>query len=112
VDVTLTERLNYVFQSDYLDNDILMFGPGVIDKAWGVNNYLFYSINDCVAAGGRLEYYDDERFDGTVTTMTVGMNIKPHANVTLRPEVRWEDWAAGAIRDDSTMFGMDAILTF
>jgi hypothetical protein len=112
VDVTLTERLNYVFQTDYLDNSLLLGGPADQDKAWGVNNYLLYTINDCVAAGTRLEHFDDDRFNGTVTALTVGMNIKPHANVTLRPEVRWEDWGTNATRDDSTLFGMDAILTY
>jgi len=112
IDWAVTDRLNYVLQTDYVDNDILMFGPGVIDKTWGVNQYLLYDINDCVAIGGRLEYYDDERFVDQVVATTFGMNIKPHRNVILRPEVRWEDWGPTAFRNDATLFAMDMIILF
>ena len=113
VDVAVTERLNYVFQTDYVQNDdfrgVLLDG---IDSAWGINQYLLYSINDCLGVGGRLEYFDDEAIGGDVWALTLGTNVKPHANVTLRPEVRWEEWDPASGRNNSFMFGMDAIFLF
>jgi hypothetical protein len=111
VDVALTDKLNYVFQSDYVDNDLLFPGAGV-DKAWGINQYLLYWFNDCIGAGARVEYFDDERFGGEVWATTLGVNIKPHANVIFRPEVRFEDWDPATGRQNSTLFGMDMIFTF
>jgi hypothetical protein len=38
------------------------------------------------------------------------VNIKPHANLNIRPEIR-HDWQPGN-RFDVTTFGIDAIVTF
>jgi len=66
-------------------------------------------------AGSRVDIYD----------LTAGLNYRPHANVVVRPEVRY-DWARGATstelaglslplfesgRDQFT-FGIDSIFTF
>jgi len=114
VDAAITDRLNYVFQSDYVDNDLFFGGtiPAGLDKAWGINQYLLYRMNDCVGAGARLEYFDQEASE--VTAATVGLNLKPHANVILRPEIRFEDWSPGNLlgRRDSTILAMDMIMTF
>ena len=123
VDVQLTERLNYVIQQDYLDNDILKGGVGVLDKAWGVNQYLIYQINDVWAAGLRYEYYEDERapaffpaFAGQpaphVNSLTFGLNIKPRPNLILRPEVRFDDFDPASGLRDTTILGIDGIITF
>jgi hypothetical protein len=122
VDVALTDRLNYVFLSDYVDNHIKTGAPRELDKAWSIVNYLFYDITECVAAGVRYEYYENEGgilagFPANspaphVNAYTAGLNIKPHANVILRPEVRFEDFDPAAGRRDSTMFAMDAIFTY
>jgi len=120
----VTDRLTYALQSDYLDNDIMMGGVGVRDKAWGVNQYLIYEINDCLGAGVRYEYYVDDRYTigpppGRVNSLTFGVNVKPHPNVMLRPEVRWDDFDPGTgspipavLLNDSTTFGIDMIMTF
>ncbi len=53
--------------------------------------------------------------------MTAGVNVRPHANVVIRPELRYQ-WAptvergganpAGLPSGNSAIFGVDAILTF
>jgi hypothetical protein len=119
LDFQLTERLNYVFQSDYLDNFIFSGGgvPG-IDKRWSIVNYLFYDLNECWAAGVRYEYYEDDRFVGQpaahINSLTVGLNARLHPNVVLRPEVRWDDFdpAFKPFPLDSTVFGIDAVITW
>lgn len=113
VDVTLNDCMEYVAQSDYVHtNDS--------DYDIGLNQYLFYTLNDCWAVGGRFEWWksDVNSADNSVSyyEITTGVNYKPHANVVVRPEVRW-DWtddevAIGNPTYDETVFGIDAIFTF
>ncbi|TWT85857.1 hypothetical protein Pla123a_06640 [Posidoniimonas polymericola] len=114
-DVTLSDNLNYVAQSD-----MVSVRNGVGHDQVGINQYLFYTLNDCVAVGGRMEWW---KSDGeSYSELTAGINYKAHANVIVRPEVRW-DWAASdagaqalGFADEgdynSTSFNVDAILTF
>ena len=114
LDVTLTDKVNYVIQSDFVHTD--EFDEDTI----GINQYVFYTINDCLSLGSRVEWYKDD-FQGAgfddVYGATFGLNIKPHANVVIRPEVRF-NWdfpaAAGLPNGDSdlTVFGIDTYLTF
>lgn len=123
LDVAVTDNLNYVFQSDYRDTD-----GGGADPAngvggdfyqYGFNNYLIYSINDCLAVGANYEYWltDDEVNTQTdVNVFRVGMNVKPHANVIIRPEYRWQ-WASNNNfgfdeGPEANMFGIDCIVTY
>jgi hypothetical protein len=114
LDVAVTEKFTYVVQSDYIDNDILILGQDPFGWAttWGVNQYLLYQFNDCVGAGLRYEYFDQEVYE--VTATTVGLHLKPHPNLIVRPEVRYEDWDNGNLlgRTDATIFGVDMIMTF
>jgi hypothetical protein len=96
---------------------------GVAGDSIGLINYLFYDLTDKMKAGARIEWY---RADGTsYYTFTYGLNIKPTPNLIVRPEVRhlWapgaQDGPGGSIADNveyvygnSTVFGIDAILTF
>ncbi|MCB9939187.1 MAG: porin [Planctomycetaceae bacterium] len=100
VDFALTENLNYVFQSD-------MIRAGTYDTI-GINQYLFYTLNDCTAFGTRIEWWKAEGL--SVNAATFGLNYRPHANLVLRPEMKHE-WVPGA-NADQTIFGMDAIVTF
>ena len=51
------------------------------------------------------------------SALTLGVNHKPHANVTIRPEIRW-DWDDDLIAgledgdDDQFTFGIDSIFLF
>lgn len=117
-------RLQYVFQHDnfWQQNDPAT--GGVADSEWyGINQYLFYTINDCWKLGARLEWFRDddgarlqgapvrELVSGTAPAgtptflnpalsagnyynFTVGANWTPRSNLTIRPELRW-DWSGG-----------------
>lgn len=105
LDHSITDKLNYVFQSDL----VRVQGFDSI----GINQYLIYQVSDCLNTGTRMEWY---KANGTsFYGMTYGVNVKPHANVTIRPEVRY-DWSpAGAIGQggqSGTILSVDAIFTF
>lgn len=110
LDFAVTEKLNYVFQSDVLTTNL---GPN--NHTVGVNQYLLYTINDCVRAGMRWEWWKPNGH--SQNAVTVGLNIRPHANLVIRPEIR-HDWNPSGIRfngdgkSNFTTFGMDFIVTF
>lgn len=105
----LTERLQWVLQHDYGWQDNAT-GQGLNAQWYGVNNYLFYTINDEWRAGVRFEWFDDADgtrvfgigagnpaqgpFIGDFYECTVGLNWLPGPNWTIRPELRW-DWFDG-----------------
>jgi hypothetical protein len=119
-DCTITENLNYVFQSDWGG-----VSNGASNQWYGVNNYLFYAINDCWKVGTRLEWFRDD--DGVRTPagvpgdywgLTWGVNWRPTANTVIRPELRY-DWYDGAGQpfdggnaNDQLAGGFDVIVTF
>ncbi|MEM6980043.1 MAG: porin [Planctomycetota bacterium] len=125
-DVTVTDQLQYIFQSDLLETENA--AGETVRSTFGVNQYLIYTVSDCLAFGGRFEWYSNEGvFDDGVNgiesdiyALTSGVNYKPHANVIVRPEVRW-DWVSTdsltpAILEDGDdsqfTFGMDTIFLF
>lgn len=105
----VTDRLQYVLQHD---NGWQEDGLGATqDTRWyGLNQYLFYTLNDNWKAGVRGEWFKDA--DGTRVTgvratnpfkggsagdfyeVSLGVNWTRCTNVTVRPEVRW-DWFEG-----------------
>ena len=77
LDATLSDRVNYVIQSDYVRS------AETRDDDVSINQYLFYSCNDCLALGGRLEWWHD---DGeSHYEATGGINLRTHANFIVRP---------------------------
>lgn len=113
LDLTLSENLNYVIQSDLLD--IRDSAAGVNTETIGLNQYLFYTLTDKTAVGGRAEWW---KRDGiSHYAVTGGINIKPTGNLIIRPEIR-HDWApAGNTVDPDgksnfTTVAADVILTF
>ncbi|MEM8864742.1 MAG: outer membrane beta-barrel protein [Planctomycetota bacterium] len=115
-DVALSDNLNYVFQSDLVDIDNPAIGS---NDQIGINQYLFYTINDCTAVGFRGEWW---KSDGqSFNEVTFGVNYRPHANVVIRPEYRY-DWTptddgyganlAGVTRDEESTFGIDCVITY
>ncbi len=127
VDFAVTDRLTYVLQ-----HDLGVVSSSSSQKAewYGLNQYLLYSINDCWAAGLRFEWFRDDdgvRVDpngdslnaGSYYELTAGLNWRPHANINVRPELRWDwyDGRGGNVYDDgdhNRLFtaSIDAILTF
>ncbi len=98
MDMNLTDRLAWIIQGDFHHRD----GQRNNVTAGGVNQYVKYKINDCWSLGGRFEWlYDrDGAFvqpglaSGNYYNLTAGVNWKPHANLIVRPEVRY-DWYSG-----------------
>lgn len=98
----INDKWTYVFQHDL---GLITGQPGANAQWYGINQYLFYKLNDCWSLGGRFEWFRDD--DGTRVpgfqalgnradyyALTCGLNWKPHANVNIRPELRY-DWANG-----------------
>ena len=60
--------------------------------------------------------------DSDIYALTLGVNYRPHGNVIVRPEIRW-DWNDDQVQvagsdllengdDNQTTFGIDTIFTF
>jgi hypothetical protein len=124
-DYAVSDNLQYIFQSDLLDTENNA-QAGLVNTI-GINQYLIYTLSDCWAVGGRYEWYNNEGIytafgdETDIHALTAGVNYRPHANLIVRPEIRW-DWV-----DDTTVltrdvledgddqqftFGMDTIITF
>ncbi len=122
ISAQLLDDLEYVIQHDLMDSN-----GG--DYQVGVNQYLFYTINDWLAVGTRQEWWR-ARFPGTgvadpvsVYGSTFGANIKPNGNLTIRPEIKYQ-WSPGingagpagptGLYDDfgEWIFGVDAVWVF
>jgi hypothetical protein len=101
IDTQLSCELQYVLQSDLVQTD------GGVDQV-GINQYLFYDLNDCWKAGGRVEWWKSS--GQSSYEVTGGLNWFVHPNVTVRPEVRHQ-WVPG-LGTDQTILACDAIFTF
>lgn len=131
----VSDDLEYVFQHDAGYHD----GGGPVanrDAEWyGINQYLFYTVNDCWKLGARFEWFRDD--DGARVTgvrtgnpyaggsagdfyeVSLGVNWSPCSNVRVRPELRW-DWFNGVgplpyedgTDDDQFLAAVDAIILF
>lgn len=121
LDTTLSSKWQWVCQSDLLTTDT---NTDALNDAlsYGVNNYVFYTINDCWKWGTRAEWWRSNQVDNEMTSfyeVTTGLNYKASANLLVRPEVKF-NWCPGedAIEDEvgaefeNVLFGMDAIYTF
>lgn len=128
IDYVINDKWEYVFQSDLDSIDDSPNGsvPGALShySALGVNQYLFYRINENLKAGARVEWW---KANGTsMQEMAYGLNYRPMANLLLRPEIRY-NWSNGipgflptvapngaAVGDytSNCMFMMDAVVTF
>lgn len=119
-DYKISERWNYVLQTDMVDTDgsyviqndgTRPFEAGVGNDNVGLNQYLFYKINCKLSTGVRAEWW---KGDGTsLYEVTYGVNYKPIPNFCLRPEIRHQ-WSPTEASDfqDNTVLGVDGYLTF
>jgi hypothetical protein len=117
-DTALTDRLNWVVQSD-----LLRVGSTGEDNV-GLNQYLIYTVNDCISVGSRLEWWKGDTLTGyaphggvlpaegshSYYASTFGVNLRATANVIVRPEYR-VDWSP-ALGYDEGYFGVDVIALF
>ncbi len=125
IDVTATEKLNYVFQSDYVDVDQTydpVLGQNPNYETIGVNQYLIYTLTDMVGLGARAEWYRNQGTDYYEVTGGVNFHLLP--NLVLRPEFRYQFSSEAdnnpndflqdqiGVPFDQAAFAFDAILTF
>jgi hypothetical protein len=127
--------LNYVFHQWLGSQEAGAVGGG--NALWyGIDQYLYYTINDCWSAGLRFEWFNDEDgtrvglnrpsnpnnppFVGNFFSLSAGLNWMPTANWTVRPEIR-ADWFDGAqpiqpfddgASSNQFLLGVDAIFIF
>lgn len=114
----LGQRWRYVLEHNLGYEDNAALGPQLNrqDAQWyGLNQYLFYTLNQHWSLGARFEWLRDDDgarvrgaslfvpdriwhggpgFAGDFYELSLGANWRPSANVLLRPEVRW-DWYDG-----------------
>ncbi len=123
VDTQVTEKLNYVIQSDYTDIDAVAGEPDSGSSTAGVNQYLFYTVNDTVSLGTRVEWWrtnlGDTPAELDTYAATVGANLQLLPNLRMRPEFRYQFEEEPAFGDqnnpsmaESGIFGIDFILTY
>jgi hypothetical protein len=122
LDIDITDRLKYVFQSDLLNVRDWDGAAGQNLQTIGVNQYLIYQLNDCWGFGARVEWWHNDltsaigTFDPengqavSYNAATFGLNYRPHTNLVFRPEIKHE-WVP-AFNFEQTIFGIDAILTY
>jgi len=119
VDTAVTDRLNYVFQSDLLRVE------STGEDNVGINQYWIYSINERLGLGLRAEWWKGDSLTGyaphggvlpagggshSYYDVTVGLNIKPTQNLIVRPEYRY-DWSP-ALGYEQGYVGVDVIALF
>lgn len=120
----ISDRLQYVFQHDFGYQEKAVNNE--TDAYWyGINQYLFYDLNDTLSLGLRGEWFRDDHNTrlnlgsaGSYYALTAGVNWKPLPWATLRPEVRydWVDSAADVYdnqsEDHQLAFSMDVVISF
>jgi len=99
---SVTCNLDYIVQSDLVETNAGQ------DHQFGINQYLIYRVDECLGLGARLEWFKADSL--SINEMTFGANIRPDANIVVRPEIRHE-WSE-ALDYEETIFGVDAIFTF
>lgn len=120
VDVTLSSKWQYIFQSDLLDTTANSSAGEAL--SYGAVNYMFYTINDCWKWGTRAEWWKSNTAVAGDTMsfyeITTGLNYKASANLIIRPEVKFnicpaqDTFEANNGQFNEQLFGVDAIYTF
>lgn len=140
---TFSKRLRYALQHVYGETNNSAFLGGADAEFYSLVNYVYYEINPCWSAGMRLEWFHDDDgtrvagvgsigrygwaarpgFAGDFSALSLGLNWRPHANIVVRPELRW-DWYSGqsnidglrpfdgGTRDEQLLVAGDLIVTF
>lgn len=125
----LTDKWSYVFEHDLGTNNNVDQRTGVDNQWYEINNYVFYKVNDCLSFGGRFEWFQDPQGVKVVTgdrgnyyAVTGGFNYRPHANVNIRPELRYDKFDGtapvdglpfnGGSASSQLSFGTDFIFTY
>lgn len=87
------DNFNWVLQSDFGTNRNVPGGGG---EWYGLNNYWFYTINERVRSGLRVEWFADPNGlrvgngNGEYFAITSGLNVAMTPNFMVRPEIRYD----------------------
>ena len=101
----ITDKLQYVAQNDIVR---ITDAPFSDFKTTGLNQYLFYSINEQIRIGTRYELW---KADGTkFSEATAGVHYLPHGNVTLRAEYRHDRSSEIGLKENAV--SVDLILRY
>jgi hypothetical protein len=121
----LSDRLLYVAQYDHGFDE--QAAAGGRDADWfGLNQYVYYTINPCWRVALRGEWFRDEDAVRINTSagadyfeLTLGLNWMPNDWITVRPELRWDSAAplgGGSLplglRDDQILLACDVVARF
>jgi hypothetical protein len=136
----LSECTRYVFQTDLLDTEDA--AGATVRDTFGINQYLLRDFSSRFGIGARMEWWnvnsDSAGFRGDaastsfdyvgdydVYALTLGSNFRPHPNLIIRPEIRWDyvfgdkDTRTAADlallendADHQTTFGIDTIFLY
>jgi hypothetical protein len=117
----ISENTQWVLQHDYLKTNGVLGDDDFEDEDKGLTNYLFYTLNDCWKLGARVEWWRTNILTGNQASfydMTYGLNYWAHANVVVRPEIRY-DWTPSDEAVDSVIedynqlsFSIDCVMTY
>jgi hypothetical protein len=126
IEQKLGELWQYAIEYDYASEPNAGVG-GTVASWYGLDQYLYRTINDCWKAGMRFEWFRDEngsRVPGAGRTgdyfeLTTGLNWTPNKYVVVRPEMRW-DWTGttdllpygDGTRSSQLLLDCDVILRF
>ena len=93
VDMVLTNKLEWVFQSDFQTRSSAVANG----KSYGVNNYLFYKLTDKLKFGARYEWFRDSRGANAVAgasehfhDVSLGLNWRCGETFLIKPEIRYD----------------------
>lgn len=128
-----TNRVEYVFHQ-WLGTQADGVPSGGTALWAGIDQYLYYSVNEQWKAGARFEWFNDvdgtrvglnrpsnpnkPPLPGNFFSLTVGPNWLPTQNLMLRPELRWDFYDGDTkpfndgTKTNQLMLGFDAILKF
>ncbi len=119
----VSSRLLYVLQQNYGLEKNGVTATGADAQWYGLDQYLIYKLNSCWSAGLRMEWLRDADgtrvagignwigsdkgwqgygFAGDFYEVSAGLNWRPHPNLVLRPELRW-DWYNGPANPDGDL---------
>ena len=68
-------------------------------------------LTDSMDLGVRFEWFENTTAGEQIYDLTVGAQAQVAPKLVVRPEVRW-DFFHGTPLNDSTTFGIDAVLSY
>ena len=112
----ISDEWQYIFQHDFASQESGNRAGNASAQWYGVNQYLFYKINDCWKWGFRGEWFRDNAgvrvtglrpdaghplagsgFAGSFYEITTGLNWTPTSNLTVRAEYRYDKFDGNAV---------------